>query len=82
MAKMSDILTVKNPISGEKSNLADPSDWIQNILGVLFLYVIFATGQKVAKTVEQKTKIDTSPEWGSAAPATTNTSNAPAFRQF
>lgn len=64
-------LKAKNPISNESINLTDPKTWIENVLGVLFLFVVLAGAQNVAKVVEQKTKIDTSVEPLTSSPVMT-----------
>lgn len=48
MAKITDF---KNPISGDKGNLLNASDWIQNVLGVAFFIAVIATGQKLLNMV-------------------------------
>lgn len=49
--KLKNLLNSQNPISGAKGSLIDPSYWISNIMGVLFILVVVATGQNVARSL-------------------------------
>ena len=61
----------KNPLSGASGNLLDVSDWTQNILGVVFLFVVIAMGQMVSRKVSSALPmIDTTIEPIQTAPAT------------
>lgn len=43
-----------NPLNGKSGNLLNVGDWTSNIIGVVFLLVVIATGQNIAKAVSQK----------------------------
>ncbi len=46
-----------NPLNGSKGNLLNVGDWTSNIMGVIFLLVIFATGQNLAKAISSKVPV-------------------------
>ena len=61
----------KNPLSGASGNLLDVSDWTQNILGVVFLFVVIAMGQMLSRKVSSALPmIDTTIEPIQTVPAT------------
>ncbi len=45
MAKLGDFTKVENPLNGTKGNILDPTFWVQNILGVGFIFAVFTVGQ-------------------------------------
>lgn len=45
MAKITDMAKVENPLNGSKGNILDPTFWVQNILGVGFIFLVFSIGQ-------------------------------------
>lgn len=45
------IANFKNPLSGASGNLLNVGDWTQNILGVVFLFVVIAMGQMLSRKV-------------------------------
>lgn len=50
----------ENLFSGKKENLFDIGSMFGKVLGVVVMFFVLATGQNIAKTVGNKTKLDTS----------------------
>lgn len=60
--KVQDVTSFTNPFTGQKGNLTNVASIWNMILGVVVVLFTFATGQKIANSVEKTTKIvDTSP---------------------
>ena len=38
-----------NPFTGHRGNILDPGNWLNYILGVAFLFIIFSFGQQFAR---------------------------------
>ena len=67
MAKITDF---KNPITTEKGNVLDVSDWLGAIWWVVFFGTSFAVGAKVVNMLDAKLPGNTSPNLnGFTAPA-------------
>lgn len=49
----------ENLFSGKKESLFDLGGMFSKVLGVVVMFFILATGQNIAKTVGNKTKLDT-----------------------
>ena len=52
----------ENPFSGKKENIFDLGGMFSKILGIVVMFFVIATGQNIAKTVSNKTKLDTTIE--------------------
>jgi len=67
MAKLGD-MKITNPING-KTEQFSVGGFIAGVVGVVVILTQVSLGQKVAKFIEDKTKIDTSPSSLTQAPA-------------
>lgn len=60
--KVQDVTGFTNPFTGQKGNITNIASIWNMVLGVVVVLFTFATGQKIANSVEKTTKIvDTSP---------------------
>lgn len=46
---MAKLFEFKNVLSGDKGNLASISDWKDNILGVMFIFIVISLGQALTR---------------------------------
>jgi len=52
--KLSQVLKAENPLSGKSTGLFDISSIASQILGVIVLFFVVATGQNIAKMISSK----------------------------
>ena len=52
----------ENPLTGKTENLFDLGGMFAKVMGVVVMFFVVATGQNLARTIGNKTKLDTSVE--------------------